>query len=239
MYDKVDHLRAQRVNSIIRNSARTKKTKEDLSNNRADHNQDRKSNERNESRNHNESNDKNDVEESIRSSISGESKEHREKKENKRINYLKHPQSIISEIDKYMFERDKNFKPIPFIVDKHFSMAFFIELQFFDLPRPEPEHPHLVKELLPAFNQRALKKQETKKRSELRERGTLAESVKDFNKRKANEISLKLHLGAKEKIQVTELGAITTPASLKLSSLQSVAYIYIENERTRKNIRYP
>lgn len=138
--------------------------------------------------------------------------------------YLSKPELIPKAINDYMAERDNRFKAVPFAVTKHFSNKFFYDLQFFDLPRPEPEHPQLVKELLPEFNQRMMVKKERVLKSEIRERKTLLETAADFKMRKANEISLKLHLGAKEKIPVTEVGAITTQASLRLANLQSVGY---------------
>ena len=143
---------------------------------------------------------------------------------NERNPYLNDPKPelIPDTIKSYMDERENKFKGVPFEVTKHFSDNFFYELQFFDLPRPKPEHPQLVKDLLPAFNQRMIKKKEYIMKKELKERRTLAETLSDFKLRKANEISLKLHLGAKEKIPVTEVGAITTQASLRLANLQSV-----------------
>lgn len=152
--------------------------------------------------------------------------------------YLIKPELIPNAISEYMTERENRFKPAPFAVTKHFSDKFFSDLQFFDLPRPEPEHPQLVKELLPEFNQRLMKKKEHTMKSELKERRTLAETLQDFKLRKANEISLKLHLGAKEKIPVTEIGAITTQASLRLANLQSVYQPNQENERTRKDLEH-
>ena len=152
--------------------------------------------------------------------------------------YLFKPELIPKAIIDYMSERENRFKPVPFEVTKHFSDKFFFELQFFDLPRPEPEHPILVKELLPEFNQRMMRKKEKTMKSELKERRTLAETLSDFKQRKANEISLKLHLGAKEKIPVTEIGAITTQASLRLANLQSVRSVDKENARVRKDFSH-
>lgn len=151
--------------------------------------------------------------------------------------YLSKPELIPKAINDYMAERDNRFKAVPFSVTKHFSNKFFYDLQFFDLPRPEPERPQLVPELLPEFNQRMMKRKEKIMKSELRERNVLSETAADFKMRKANEISLKLHLGAKEKIPVTEIGAITTQASLRLAILQSVVSYDLENERTREDLR--
>lgn len=141
---------------------------------------------------------------------------------NEKNEYLASLESIPDAIDKYLSDMDNKFKNIVHIETKVFSEKFFYELQFFDLPRPEPENPRLQKELLPDFYCRQLRRKEQVMQMYIQQQAKLMESPTDFRLRKVNEISLKMHLGAKEKVPVNKVGAITTPSSLKLANLQSV-----------------
>lgn len=136
--------------------------------------------------------------------------------------YLSRIELIPDAIDEYLSERDNKFKNIVHIETSVLSKKFFYELQFFDLPRPEPEHPQLQKNLLPEFDRRQLRRKEHVAHRHKQQRAMLSETPADFRLRRVNEISLKMHLGSKEKVAVTEVGAITTPSSLKLANLQSV-----------------
>lgn len=156
----------------------------------------------------------------------------RSQSNNEQNKYLKNPNLIPRAIDEYLADRDNKFRGIEHPEVKIFSKKFFYELQFFDLPRPEPDNPELAKELLPEFNRRMLLRKEAAINKHKKERAQLAGTHSDFRLRRVDEISLKMHLGAKEKVPVTEVGAITTPGSLRLAHLQAVGHFKPENKRT-------
>jgi hypothetical protein len=145
--------------------------------------------------------------------------------------YLYNPQKMVRAIKDYNSDRDKkeynNTRAVKGKNRIDFTNDFYLNLEFFDLPKKESEYQLLKKQLGPQNTIHSARKtknpEEDREEKQIKERLSQIGSEAKVNNKKASEVSLKLHLGSKEKVKINNpKNAITSSTSIKLASLQSV-----------------
>ena len=136
--------------------------------------------------------------------------------------FLKSPRLIPPEVARYLAERDRRDRAQARPERQVFSPAFYADLESFDLPvQPEPEF-RLDKSLMDSFDRDLEERRERSERLDRQEMLRRSESAADFVARKVKEVTLKLHVGSREPVRGSELGAVTSSSSLQLARIQTV-----------------
>lgn len=140
--------------------------------------------------------------------------------------FLDQPEKIPEEIGKYLSDRDRRDR-YPVRPDRRiFSQEFYEELDYFDLP-PQIDPPFkLEKDLMTSFYKDMEERKERKERVQRSEMVRQSESVASYMGKKVKDVTLKMHLGSREGVSGSDLGAITSSASLRLANVQSVDMAY-------------
>ncbi len=146
--------------------------------------------------------------------------------------FLANPKLIPAEVSRYLSDRDRRDRNQLNPERKIFSNAFYEDLEHFDLPvKLDPEF-KLEKDLMTSFYRDLEERRERDQRAEQQQILRQSESVASFVAKKVKDVTLKMHVGSREPVRGSELGAITSSSSLKLSRIQTVAPTHPENEGT-------
>lgn len=144
--------------------------------------------------------------------------------------FLSSPKKIPHEIARYLSDRERRDRNQLKPEKQIFSDVFYEDLEYFDLPAQLDPQFRLDKDLMTSFYRDLEERKERAQRAEQEQILLHSESVASFTAKKVKDVTLKMHVGSREPVRGSDLGAITSSSSLKLSKIQTVASAQSENE---------